>query len=78
MKRTTVVLPDDTMTRLRHESRRRGTSIADIVRVAVERHLADPPEGRGLSFVAVGEGGPEDASEQVDRYVGDAIALLPA
>jgi ribbon-helix-helix CopG family protein len=72
MKRTTVMLPDEVLARLRVESRRRGTSIAEIVREAVERHVQEPEPGP-LSFFAVGEGGPEDAAEHVDEYVRGAM-----
>lgn len=75
VKRTTVMLPEETMARLRYESRLRGSSVAEIVRDAVERHLAEPDaEGeRRLGFIGIGEGGPVDASERVDEYVGKAI-----
>ncbi len=73
MKRTTVMLPDDVLARVRHESRRRGTSVAMVVREAVEKHLPEPVAGAPLSFFAIGEGGPEDASERVDEYVAGAI-----
>ena len=73
MKRTTVMLPDDTLTRLRHESRRRGVSVAELVREAVERHVPEPGASGRLSFFAVGEGGPPDASERVDEYVAGAV-----
>ena len=74
MKRTTVMLPDDVLTRLRHESRRRGTSIAEIVRTAIESHLSEPPRRKPLAFFAIGEGGPADASERVDEYVDPTVA----
>ncbi len=32
MRRTTVMLPDELLARLRHESRRRGTSVVEVVR----------------------------------------------
>jgi hypothetical protein len=73
MQRTTVMLEDQVLARLRYESRRRGTSVAEIVREAVERHVPAPAPGRGISFFAVGEGGPPDASERVDEYVGTAV-----
>jgi len=73
MQRTTVMLPDDVLARLRHESRRRGTSVAEIVREAVEQHVPEPVLGTPLAFFAVGEGGPADASERVDEYVADAV-----
>lgn len=75
MKRTTVMLPDETLARLRQESRLRGSSVAEIVRTAVERHLAAPePAGkRRLGFFAAGNGGPGDASEHVDEHL---LAIL--
>jgi hypothetical protein len=73
MKRTTVMLDDDLEARLRHEARRRGVSLAQIVREAVERELPAPEPGSPLAFFAVGEGGPADASERVDEYVGRAV-----
>jgi hypothetical protein len=75
MKRTTVMLPDELDARLRFEARRRGVGIAEVVRDALERHVPGPG-GRGgtpLSFFAIGEGGPQDASERVDEYVGKAL-----
>lgn len=73
MKRTTVMLPDDVLARLRNESRRRGTSVAEVVRDAVERHLPEPETGQPLSFFAMGKGGPSDASERVDEYVAGVV-----
>lgn len=51
------MLPDDVLARLRHESRRRGTSVAEVVREAVERELPAPEPGKPLSFFALGEEG---------------------
>jgi Ribbon-helix-helix protein, copG family len=74
MKRTTIMLPDELDARVRLEARRRGVSIADVARAALEEHLPGPvPTGR-LGFFAVGEGGPADASERVDELVSEAIA----
>jgi hypothetical protein len=73
MKRTTVMLPDQLEARLRIEARRRGVPIAEVVREAVERHLPAPQPGRRLSFFAVGEGGPANASERVDEHVRRAV-----
>lgn len=67
------MLPDDLDARLRLEARRRGVSMAEIVREAVERHLPGREPGRPLSFFAVGKGGPADASERVDEYVLRAV-----
>jgi predicted transcriptional regulator len=39
MKRTTVKLPDDLDRRLRDEAKRRGATISEITREAIEGHL---------------------------------------
>jgi hypothetical protein len=73
MKRTTVMLPDDVLARMRLEARRRGIALAEVIREAVERQFPPSPSGAPLSFFAVGEGGPPDASERVDDYVARAV-----
>lgn len=74
MKRTTIMLPDELDARIRLEARRRGLSIADIARQAIEQHLPAPAPTGHLGFFAIGEGGPIDASERVDELVGKAVA----
>jgi hypothetical protein len=56
----------------RLEARRRGVSVAQVVREAIERELPPQAEGR-LSFFAVGDGSPRDASERVDELVGRGV-----
>jgi hypothetical protein len=72
MKRTTIMLPDDVDARLRLEARRRGVSVAQVARDAIERELPAPADGH-LSFFAVGDGSPTDASERVDEFVADSV-----
>ena len=67
------MLPEDVAARLRYEARRRGVSVAELVREAVERHVPPPQPGRRLSFFGVGKGGSPDASSRVDEIVGEAI-----
>ncbi len=67
------MLPEELDARLRLEARRRGVSIADIAREAIEEHVPDPAAGGPLGFFAIGEGGPSDASERVDEFVGQAV-----
>ena len=57
---------------LRREARRRGQSIAQVAREAIERELPPPPDGR-LGFFAIGDGSPTDASERVDELVADSV-----
>jgi hypothetical protein len=74
VKRTTIMLPDDVDARLRLEARRRGSSIADVVREAVERQLPPGPTEGELSFFSLGDGSPRDASERVEELVAESVA----
>jgi hypothetical protein len=73
VKRTTIMLPEDLDARLRHEARRRGSSVADVTRDALLSFLPEAPKEGRLSFFAIGEGSPSDASERVDELVGKAV-----
>lgn len=72
VKRTTIMLPDNVDVRLRLEARRRGTSVAEVALEAIEKQLPPPPDGR-LSFFALGEGSPRDASERVEEMVTKSV-----
>lgn len=72
MKRTSVMLPEDSLGRVVREAERRGISVAAVVRAAVEEHLPPSEPGTPLAFFAVGEGEP-GGSERVDDYVGGAV-----
>lgn len=74
MKRTTLMLPDALDERLRREARRRGMSIAEVTRRALERELPEPTTGGALSFFGIGEGGPPDAAAHAEEWVGRAIS----
>ena len=67
------MLPDELDDRLRLEARRRGTSIADVAREAIERQLPPAPKPGELSFFAIGEGNPTDASEHIDEHVARVV-----
>lgn len=68
------MLPEEVDARLRLEARRRGVSIADVAREAIEQHLPSTASAGRLSFFAVGEGGPPDGSDRVDELVAKAAA----
>lgn len=76
MKRTTILLPDETAARVVREARRRGVSVACVVREAVEQHVPASAKG-ALSFFAVGEGD-VDGSERVDEVVLEAMRTRSA
>lgn len=73
MKRTTLMLPDALDDRVRREARRRGVSIAEVTRKALERELPEPAQGGALSFFGIGEGGPPDVAANAEDWVGKAM-----
>jgi predicted transcriptional regulator len=73
MKRTTVKLPDDLDARLRHEARRRGVTIADVTRAALEEHLG-AGRRRRLGARGAGRSGRSDTSERIEEILASEIA----
>lgn len=69
MKRTTVKIPDELDARLRHEAARRGTTIADISREALEAHLGNGSPRRRLGAAGVGHSGRSDVSERIEEIL---------
>jgi hypothetical protein len=73
MRRTTVKLPDDLDARLRHEAQRRGTTIAEVTRRALEAELGAGPRRR-LGAAATGHSGQGDISERVEEIIAAEIS----
>ncbi len=71
MKRTTVKLPDDLDARLRHEAERRGVTISELTREAIERHVGGA--GRRLGAAAAGRSGRADVSEQIEEILSGEV-----
>ncbi|MEO9176617.1 MAG: CopG family transcriptional regulator [Gaiellales bacterium] len=68
MKRTTVKLTDELDARLRHEAQRRGTTIAEVTRTAIEEHIGVAPR-RHLDAAAAGRSGRTDVSERIEEIL---------
>ncbi len=68
MKRTTVKLPDELDARLRHEAARRGTTISELTREAIEVHLGVGARRRLLAAGA-GHSGQSDISERIEELL---------
>jgi predicted transcriptional regulator len=73
MRRTTVKLPDDLDARLRHEAQRRGVTIADVTRTALEEHLG-AGRRRRLGARAAGRSGRSDVSQRIEEIIGSEPA----
>ena len=70
MKRIAVVLPDDLAALLDLERRRRDTSIAEIVREALETYLrAGAGQPKRLRFVALGRSGHHDTAQEAETIL---------
>lgn len=73
MKRTTVKLPDDLDFRLRHEAARRGVTIGELSREAIEAYLGGGPPRRLLAAGA-GRSGQTDISERIEELLREEVA----
>ena len=69
MKRTSVKLPDDLDARLRHEAERRGITIAELTREAIEAHLGAAPGRRNLLAASAGRSGVGDISARIEEIL---------
>jgi predicted transcriptional regulator len=73
MRRTTVKLPDDLDARLRHEAARRGTTVSDLTREAIETLLAAPKGRRRLLAAGAGASGRSDISERIEELLASEV-----
>lgn len=74
MRRTTVKLPDELDARLRHEAARRGTTISELTRQAIESHLGGRPARRSLLAAGAGASGHADISERIEEILAADVA----
>lgn len=65
--RTTVKIPEELDERLRYEARRRGSTISDVTRSALEAHLQSGR--RQLRAAAAGHSGNADISERIEQII---------
>ena len=77
MRRTTVKLPEDLDARLRHEAKRRGTTVSALTREAVEAHLATSSERRRLIAAGAGHSGRTDVSERIEEILREEWPTSP-
>jgi predicted DNA-binding protein len=67
MVRTTVKIPEELDEQLRYEARRRGSTISDVTRSALEAHLRGGR--RQLRAAAAGHSGNTDVSERIEQII---------
>ena len=69
VRRTTIKIPDVLDARLRHEAARRGTTIAQVSREALEAYLGSTSDRRQLGAAAAGRSGHTDVSERIEEIL---------
>jgi len=74
LKRTTVKLPDDLIARLRHEAERRGLTVSELTREAIEAHLGGRSGRRKLIASAAGRSGSHDVSVRIEEILGHEVS----
>ncbi len=77
MQRTTVKLPDELDARLRHEAERRGTTVSELTREAIEAHLGGSRTRRKLLAAGAGASGHHDIAERIEEILSDEVGSLP-
>jgi predicted transcriptional regulator len=77
VRRTTVKLPDDLDARLRREAERRGTTMSQLTREAIEAYLGGERTNRRLLAAGAGGSGRADVSERIEEILASGIARSP-
>ena len=67
MKRTTIKIPDQLDAKLRHEARRRGMTMSELTREALEAQLGSGR--RKLMSTGAGNSGQGDVSDRIEEIL---------
>lgn len=73
MQRTTVKLPDELDARLRHEAQRRGSTVSELTREAIENLLGAQHGKRRLLAAGAGASGRDDISERIEEILANEV-----
>lgn len=73
MRRTTLKISDALDARLRHEAARRGVTISELSREALQAYLGDPADRRRLGAAKAGRSGRSDVSERIEEILAAEI-----
>lgn len=72
MRRTTIKLPDRLDALLRHEAERRGITISELTREAIEAHMGG--YHRRLGAAGAGRSGRSDISRRIEEILATEAA----
>jgi predicted transcriptional regulator len=68
-----VKLPDDLDARLRHEAKRRGTTVSELTREAIEAHIGGTGGRRKLLAAGASASGHRDVSERIEEILASEV-----
>ena len=77
MQRTTVKLSDELDARLRYEAQRRGITVSELTREAIETHLGVGRKRRRLLASGAGSSGQDDISERIEEILANEVKPSP-
>lgn len=66
-------VPDDLDARLRHEAERRGVTVSEITREALESFLGRGRARGRLSFTATGDSGQPDIGRRIEEILREEL-----
>jgi predicted transcriptional regulator len=73
MKRTTVKISEELDARLRHEAERKGVTVSELTREALEAYFQIEPRRR-LGAAAAGASGRDDISVRIEEILASEAA----
>lgn len=75
MKRTTVKISDELDAKLRHEAARRGVTISQVTREALESYFGLDGSRRRLLAAGAGRSGRTDISERIEEILAEEWSI---
>jgi len=73
VRRTTLKIPEALDARLRHEAARRGVTISEVSREALEAYLVESSGVRRLGAARAGRSGRSDVSERIEEILATEV-----
>lgn len=73
MKRTTIVADESLLLELKHQAKREGKTVSELIREALEEYRRRSKGKKTLSFVGAGRSGRKDISEKSEKILEEAF-----
>ncbi len=73
MKRTTIVADEALLLELKHQAKREGKTVSELIREILNDYLRRDKKKRILSFIGAGRSGQNDISEKCEEILEQAF-----